>query len=209
VKSSIPIFLLTAALFAPLFAFRHLGPVDFWWWISADLAILMALAFFHDKSHWPMIMKDLREGCAKKVVIGGLSGLVLFLIFLAGDGLSHLIFPFAAEGIGRIYSFKQGASVSRIALLIVFLIGPGEEAFWRGFLQRHWTARMGKFRGWIAAAAFYAAVHLGSGNIMLVLAALVCGLYWGALYARYRSVLLVAVSHTLWDILIVLVFPLS
>lgn len=177
--------------------------------MSANIAILVGLTFILDKSYWPMIMNDLREGCTQKIVIGGLSALALYLIFLAGDGLSRLIFPFAAEGIGRVYSFKQGASVPRIALLIVFLIGPGEEVFWRGCLQRLGMTKAGELRGWLGVAAFYAAVHLGSGNIMLVLAALVCGLYWGAIYARYRSVLLVAISHTLWDILIFLVFPLS
>ncbi len=177
--------------------------------MSANIAILVGLTFILDKSCWPMIMNDLREGYTHKIVIGGLSALALYLIFLAGDGLSRLIFPFAAEGISRVYSFKLGASVPRIALLIVFLIGPGEEVFWRGCLQRLGTAQAGELRGWLGVAAFYAAVHLGSGNIMLVLAALVCGLYWGAIYARYRSVLLVAVSHTVWDALIFLVFPLG
>lgn len=177
--------------------------------MSANIVILAGLSLITDKSYRPLLMKDLRERWAKKIVTGGLSALVLYLIFLAGNEFSRSILPFAAEGISSVYSFKHGASVSRIALLIVLLIGPGEEVFWRGFLQRHWNAPAGSFRGWLGAAAFYAAVHAGNGNIMLVLAALVCGLYWGALYARYRSLVLIAVSHTLWDVLIFLVFPLS
>jgi len=35
------------------------------------------------------------------------------------------------------------------------------------------------------------------------------GLYWGALYRRYRSVLLIGVSHSVWDIVIFLAFPLG
>jgi membrane protease YdiL (CAAX protease family) len=209
VKTKVPLSLLAAGFFVPLFVFRRLGPIDFWWWMSANIAILVSLCFIRDKSYWPLLVKDFRERRTAKIVIGSLSALVLYLIFLAGNELSRSILPFAAEGIGKVYSFKHGASISRIVLLIVLLIGPGEEVFWRGYLQRQWSGRAGTLRGWLGAAIFYAAVHAGSGNIMLVLAALLCGLYWGALYARYRSLLLIAVSHTLWDVLIFLVFPLS
>lgn len=96
-----------------------------------------------------------------------------------------------------------------MTLLILLLIGPGEEFFWRGFIQRRWQNRFGPLAGWVLASALYSLVHLGSGNVMLVLAALVCGLFWGGLYLRCRSLLSVAVSHALWDILIFVLFPLE
>ena len=67
---------------------------------------------------------------------------------------------------------------------MALLIGPGEEIFWRGYLQRRWQERFGAGRGFLFAAALYAAVHAGSGNVMLVLAAAVCGAVLGIpLYA--------------------------
>jgi len=45
--------------------------------------------------------------------------------------------------------------------------------------------------------------------MMLVLAAAAAGLFWGYLYHRFRSVLLNAVSHTLWDLVIFLVLPVA
>ena len=42
---------------------------------------------------------------------------------------------------------------------------------------------------------------------MLVLAAAVCGLFWGYLYMRTGSALLVVVSHTVWDIAVFLIVP--
>ena len=120
-----------------------------------------------------------------------------------------MVFPFAAGGIQNVYSFREGASPLRITLLILLLIGPGEELFWRGFIQRGWQNRFGPLIGWILASGLYSLVHVGSGNIMLILAALICGLFWGGLYLRRRSLLLVAVSHTLWDILIFVLFPLE
>jgi membrane protease YdiL (CAAX protease family) len=43
---------------------------------------------------------------------------------------------------------------------------------------------------------------------MLFLAALICGLFWGALFKRYRSVWPVLISHALWDVAIFLLFPI-
>jgi membrane protease YdiL (CAAX protease family) len=199
---------LAAALFGPLLAFRRLGPLDFWWAMSAALAVLVVLGVFSDGPYRSLLGRDLRRGISMKIIIGLTSALGLYLIFWAGGTISRKFLPFAAEGIEAVYAFKQDTSVWRIILLIVLVIGPGEEAFWRGFVQRRWENRLGFPSGWLLASAFYALVHVGSRNIMLVLAALVCGLFWGALYSRFRSVLLAAVSHTAWDLAVLIFIPL-
>jgi len=51
-------------------------------------------------------------------------------------------------------------------------------------------------------------VHLTTGNPLLIGAALVAGLFWGGLYLWQGSILTIVVSHTLWDILVFLIFPL-
>lgn len=48
-----------------------------------------------------------------------------------------------------------------------------------------------------------------TGNPVLLLAALVCGLFWGLLYHFTKSLPLVVISHTAWDLLVFLVFPLG
>jgi membrane protease YdiL (CAAX protease family) len=199
---------LAAALLGPLLAFRRLGPVDFWWAMSASLAILVVVGVFSDDSFRSLLDHDLRRGVLKKIAIGLTSALGLYLIFWAGGTISRALLPFAAEGIEAVYAFKRDASVWRIVLLIVLVIGPGEEVFWRGFVQRRWENRLGFPLGWLLASSFYALVHVGSRNIMLVFAAFVCGLFWGALYSRTRSVLLVAVSHTAWDLAVFILAPL-
>jgi membrane protease YdiL (CAAX protease family) len=206
---AIVIALLASVLFVPLFIFRSLGPFDFWWWMSFNLVLLIGLSLAADKSYLSSVLSDLKSMPARKVSMGILSALLLYGIFFAGNWLARQLLPFAENGIGHVYSFKAGASPLRIILLMVFLIGPGEEFFWRGFLQRHWQARFGPVPGWLLSTAFYALIHAGSGNVMLMLAAGVCGLFWGALYLRYRSVLLVAASHTLWDLLVFIVVPFA
>jgi len=205
--SEYPLGGLAVVLFVPLFVFRRLGPVDFWWWMSANIALLVVLGAAIDKNYLRSIAADVRSRPGRKILLGVLSAAALYGVFWIGNWASRVLFPFAGRGIGAAYDFKSGASLVRIVLLMAFWIGPGEELFWRAFLQRRWQARLGGFRGFLAAAALYALVHAGSGNPMLVLAAAVCGLFWGALYLRTRSLLLVAVSHTLWDLGVFIVFP--
>jgi membrane protease YdiL (CAAX protease family) len=196
-------------LFLPLFAWRRLGPADFWWWMGGNIGILCVLGFALDPSFRADLRRDFTLNVAEKLFLGVMAAAGLYFAFVAGGFLVRALFPAAAGRIAEVYSFKSSASILRIALLIAFLIGPGEEVFWRGLLQRRLDRRFGFPLGWLAASALYAAVHLSSGNAVLVASAGVCGLYWGALYGRSRSVLLVAVSHTVWDLLIFLVFPLG
>jgi membrane protease YdiL (CAAX protease family) len=200
---------LAVALFVPLFIFRALGPFDFWWWMSANIAIVLALSLAMDASYGRFLRDDVRTDAAVKVALGVVSAVVLYGIFFLGNRLAREILPFAGAGISQVYGFKIGASPARIILLMVLLIGPGEELFWRAFLQRNFQDRFGGTAGWLLATAVYAAVHAGSGNPILILAAAVCGFFWGYLFLRTRSLLLVAVSHTLWDLAVFIIFPFS
>jgi membrane protease YdiL (CAAX protease family) len=200
---------LAAVLLVPLFALRRIGGFDFWWWMSLNVLLLVSFGLYSDKSYLSLILKDLQDGLLKKIGLGILSAGLLYAVFFIGNEVSREIFPFAGTEIGQVYSFKQNASALRIILLMIFIIGPGEEVFWRGYLQRHWQNRFGKIKGFVIAAVLYALVHAASGNIMLVLSAGVCGLFWGFLYLRYRSILMICVSHTLWDLMIFVFFTLG
>jgi membrane protease YdiL (CAAX protease family) len=201
--------ILAVFLFVPLFALRRIGGFDFWWWMSMILVVLVSFGLFSDKSYLSLILKDLQDGLLKKIGLGIMSAGLLYAVFFVGNEVSRIIFPFAGVEISQVYSFKQNASVLRIILFMIVLIGPGEELFWRGYLQRHWEKRFGRYWGFVFVSVLYALVHAASGNIMLVLAAGVCGLFWGFLYLRYESIILVCVSHTLWDLMIFVFFTLG
>lgn len=89
------------------------------------------------------------------------------------------------------------------------MIGPAEEIFWRGYVQRTFSAKWGPVSGFIAATAVYSLVHVGSCNFMLVMAALVAGGFWGLAY-RFRPDRLGAlvVSHAVWDAAVFVWFPI-
>jgi membrane protease YdiL (CAAX protease family) len=76
-------------------------------------------------------------------------------------------------------------------------------------LQRNLSSRLGKKWGFFIATLIYTGVHIATGNIMLILAALICGIFWGWLFMRYDSMLMNIVSHTLWDLAVFIVFPFN
>ena len=208
-KLTVTTLLLAVCLFVPLFITKGLGPIDFWWWLSANLIILISIVFFMDKSWRLAIAQDMAGNILFKIGLGVLSALLLYVVFFVGNFISRNIFTFAGSGIQDVYAFKMGISKFRIALLMIFIIGPGEELFWRGFLQRNLQIKAGKYLGFALATGIYTVIHLGSGNIMLVLAAGMCGLFWGYLYLRYNSMILNVISHTLWDVTVFLLFPFT
>ena len=208
-KTTWTITILAAILFVPLFVTRGISWLDFWWWLSANLILLLIPVALLDKDWREELLGDFRARIPFKIGLGLVSAGVLFGLFYAGNIVSRIIFPFASAGIADIYGFKAHASPLRVALLMVLVIGPGEELFWRGFLQRRVQREQGPWKGFAIATSVYALVHIGSGNPMLVLAAGLCGLCWGFLYLRAHSLLTNVLSHTVWDISVFLLFPLE
>ncbi|MGZ5439455.1 MAG: CPBP family intramembrane glutamic endopeptidase, partial [Candidatus Aminicenantales bacterium] len=198
---------LAAILFIALFRLRRLGPLDFWAWLALDIIIVVALAFLIDSSYTQRIRQDLSSGLLRKAALGVVSAAALYALFAVGRIVALRIFPFAGAGIDNVYALRAGVPLLRIVLLIGLVIGPGEELFWRGFFQERTGATTSRSYGFALTALLYTAVHLASGNMMLVLAAAVCGVFWGWLYLRFRSPVLNIVSHTLWDLLVFVVFP--
>ncbi len=198
---------LAAILFIALFRLRRLGPLDFWTWLALNIVIVVALGFLIDNGYAQRLRQDLRSGLLRKAALGVASAAALYAVFAVGRVAALRIFPFAEAGIGSVYALRTGVPVLRIVLLIGLVIGPGEELFWRGFFQERTGATTSRAYGFALTALLYTAVHLASGNIMLVLAAAVCGVFWGWLYQRFRSPVLNVVSHTLWDLLVFVVFP--
>lgn len=199
----------TVSLFILHFLIQGVGAFDFWWEMSLVLVLLFGTGVLLDRSFRGFLQEDILRHPVRKVLLGILSAGGLYGLFFMGHQVAGNIFSRAADDIQAVYAFREGASALRIGLLMVFIIGPGEELVWRSMLQRHMEDRLSPLSGYLLAAFLYAAVHAVTGNTMLVTSAALCGLYWGALFLRFRSPLLVAVSHTAWDILIFVLYPIG
>jgi uncharacterized protein len=199
--------LLIALLFAALFwmLIFALKVLNFWWgmaFAAGTLAIWSIIWAGKDR-------KRFFEFRLSHFIWGVISAIILYVIFWIGGLLSARIFPFASNQINSIYANNTQLRPWVIALLLLFCIGPAEEIFWRGMAQRTLSKYFGANAGWIIGAFIYAVVHFWSKNLILVIAAMVGGLYWGWLYKRFGSLWPGIVSHALWDITIFLIFPLQ
>jgi membrane protease YdiL (CAAX protease family) len=156
-----------------------------------------------------VLLTDCSAGVLKKTAIGLGSAALLYGIFLSGRWVLSGIFPIAEKQILAVYLLRPALPSWLIGLLVIFVIGPGEEIFWRVFLQEEMVQRLGPVQGSLLAAVLYAGVHAGSGNPILVLAALTAGLFWGLLYSLTRSPVSIIVSHVIWDLAVFLIAPFS
>lgn len=192
--------LLWTLMFSPLTAPRF----DFWQMMAGSALILCSLATLFAPAWWNRLKFD-----GRNLLFGIVVALVLWGVFWVGDKLSSWMFSFARPQVDLIYGIKEGESPWVLSLLLLFLIGPAEEIFWRGYVQERMSKKWGLNRGYLIATACYALVHVPSCNFMLVVASLVCGAAWGFLYRyfpdRFTGIVL---SHALWDAMVFVWLPI-
>ncbi len=135
----------------------------------------------------------------RDLALGLGSAALLYGIFQVGDRMARAVMPRGAKEIRDIYALRTLGPKEEIGLRLAAVIGPAEELFWRGLVQRR--------TGGLAAAAAYGGAHLVTGNTTLIGAAAVAGIYWGALRALGMSMPALITSHIAWDIWIFLLAP--
>ena len=205
VNSAIGVALSAVFLFSLLFAGITFG---FWAQLSLTIFGLSVVAYMFDRDG----MKSLFTSSSQMrllpvLLLGLLSATVLYGVFYGCRILAEYMFSFAHSDIASVYTLKDNVHGGYIALLLIFIIGPGEEIFWRGYVQRNFRKKFG-FIGVILSVVAYTAAHLASGNLMLIAAAGVCGIFWSFMFFRFRSIWLNIISHVAWDVAVFVLWPL-
>lgn len=204
-------FLLWTLMFSPWTA----PYVPFWWTMAVSAFVLTTLSLLAGRSEEFRssgvrdFLKKLLENLPQDLLLGLVIAIALWCIFWVGNEVSQWLFPFARPQVNLIYGMKVGESPLLISLLLLLLIGPAEEIFWRGYVQRRLSQHYSPNVGFLLATACYTLVHVASLNFMLVMASMVCGIAWGGLYRlfpqRFPAIVL---SHALWDAAVFVWFPI-
>ncbi len=176
---------------------------NFWGKITLTVCGLCTASIVVAGVPWRHTDLTLAEG-----LIGVAAAVALYGLFWAGYALACRLFDFAPQQVNAIYAIRGAGHPWLIGALLLLVTSPGEELFWRGFVQRQAAKRWGATTGVVLGTTFYGAVHLVSGNLMLVLAASVAGLFWCALYRWRGNLTACMVSHALWTVGIFLFFPI-
>ncbi len=177
---------------------------NFWLKITTTVCVLCAGSFIVAGFPIRRVQHLYREAG-----IGVVAAVVLYGIFWLGDFSAASLFGFAPKQVEAIYAIKQLGHPWLVAGVLLLVTSPGEELFWRGYVLREAIKRWGTWRGFLAGAGIYGAVHIPSCNLMLVMAALVAGIFWCALYQwRKGDLLACIVSHAFWTVGVFIVFPI-
>jgi membrane protease YdiL (CAAX protease family) len=121
-----------------------------------------------------------------EAALGVGSGAALYVIFWIGQKMLVLVArPLAVE----------------VQVAVLTVAASGEELFFRGLLE----ARI----GFVLALAVYGAVHIWERKIILILAALAGGAWWGALFSLTGGLVAPIVSHLVWCLMIIVWRPVG
>ena len=149
------------------------------------------------------------NGSAFTVPVNGFLDAALWGVFWLGDFLSSLMVDFARPQVDPIYGMKDGENPVVLSLLLLFIIGPAEEIFWRGYIQKSFSKRWTPTVGFIVTTLIYSLVHVSKMNFMLIMAAAVAGIIWGLAYRFFPERLgAIIISHALWDCAVFVWFPI-
>lgn len=186
-------------MFSPVTA----GRVNFWAVMTFSALSLTILSTVFCRE-WT---RDIRFSL-RSIFAGVAMALVLWCVFYVGGQVTSALFSFARPEVDMIYSTRAEASSWAIALLLLLVIGPAEEIFWRGFVQRRLSQVFSPDKGFVFATLLYTVIHVWALNPMLLAAAFTAGLFWGGIYRIFpKSLSALIISHALWDALAFVIIP--
>ena len=195
---------IAAILWTILFSPWTAPHLNFWIMMTCSGLTLTLYSTWAEPRWWKDVKIDFQN-----VIIGVLIAVALWGVFWVGDRLSSLMFDFARPQVDMIYGMKAGENPWVLTVLMLFIIGPAEEIFWRAYIQkslsRHWNPNV----GFILTTLVYSLVHISKFNFMLIMAAAVAGLVWGLAYRFFpEKIGAIIISHALWDCAVFIWFPI-
>lgn len=195
---------IAAVLWTIMFSPWTAPHINFWVMMTCSGAILILYTCWARPLWWKDVKLDFSN-----IALGVGLAAVLWGVFWLGEYLSTLMFDFARPQVDSIYGMKEGENPVTLTLLMLLIIGPAEEIFWRGCLQNRLSARWNPNIGFVQTTLAYGLVHISKFNFMLIMAAMVAGAVWGLAYRFFPEKLgAIIISHALWDCAVFIWFPI-
>ncbi|WP_017381305.1 CPBP family intramembrane glutamic endopeptidase [Paenisporosarcina sp. TG-14] len=200
-----------------------LAPHLRWTALLVAVYVLLFFAFSNEKIFWYMYTFTMLLFMALSFVIGKIEDEVQtweYLVFGIGYGTLTYGLIAIAYRFFSIFTDKAAISVEQFLtdfgptsvwhyILLILIIIPGEELFWRGFIQQKLKAYMSPFFSVLASSILFGLSMSFSGFWLGVFAAITSGLLWGFLYEWKKSMPLIIIAHITMTVLLFLVLPLN
>ena len=129
------------------------------------------------------------------------AGVAAFVVFLTAYLVARHL-PLVGAALDGVLATADAGSIT-VVLLVALINGAGEELFFRGALH----AALEPHRPALAATIVYVVVTAATGNVALVIAAVVMGALFSVERLSSRGVLAPMLTHLTWTTLMVLALP--
>lgn len=192
------LFLVPLAVTLNYFAFEN--ETIFWYMYTFGILVLTSIALAFGQ-----VKEELRTWQSLLYGIG--FGVLLYSVIAAGFHLLSLFPTGVAANVSGILNALAPDSIWHY-LLLVFIIVPGEEIFWRGFVQQEMKKHVSPFVAIVLTSLLFGAGLAFSGFWSGALAGIAAGLLFGALYEWKRSMPALIIAHIVMLIFLFLVIPL-
>ena len=203
-KKSLIGFFIAAVLWTVMFSPWTAPYVNFWVMMTLSGMTLTVYSTLASPGWWKDVNLDMTN-----VIMGVVLAAALWGVFWLGAFFSTMLFEFARPQVDMIYGMKEGENPWVLTALMLFIIGPAEEIFWRAYLQKNLSSRWNPNIGFVVTTILYSIVHLSKFNFMLIMAAMVAGFVWGLAYRLFPEKLgAIILSHALWDCAVFIWFPI-
>ena len=182
--------------------------------LSSSIYNLIAIAVvfifwrFVDKQEIGRLGFAFRKGVWKELGAGILAAIAaIALIIFFGQGLRIIAFDSMGT---RYFSNPQILRIMLISLFTFLLVGFGEEAVYRSYIQNHLTDIAGRRYGLLIAALIFMGAHVFTyGKVLDFIDVFLAGVLLGYMFHLTKSIYLPAAFHFMWDYLQVAVFRIQ
>jgi membrane protease YdiL (CAAX protease family) len=157
--------------------------------------------------------RDLLVPRVAALVVGLAAGVAMAVTTLLLERPLAAVWPAFTPETHRLYAMLRGSGHEGPPLVgLILIMSASEEILFRGRV----LGPPARGPGWPASqdwsriaysTAIYGAAHAASGSLMLLLVALLCGAAWALVRVLARNLWGSILTHALWDLAILIVFP--
>lgn len=171
----------------------------FWYMYTFAILILMSAAIVFSEIHDDM-------PTWKSFLYGIAAASAIYAVLYAGYHLLRLLDVGAVTSTVDFLSIFTPVSIWHL-LLLMFIVVPGEELFWRGFVQQQLKQYLPATIA-VPIASVLFGLTLGLADFWPgIFAGIAVGLILGFLYEKKKSMPLLIIAHLLLMIFVFIIFP--
>ncbi|MET0961085.1 MAG: type II CAAX endopeptidase family protein [Psychrobacillus psychrotolerans] len=173
----------------------------FWYFYTFSVFILMAAFFYFSK------MEEDNHSI-RLIFLGVMFGVLAYAGILA----SYLLIDMGpASWTNSIDKFLNHFGPSAIwhYLLLVFIIAPGEEVFWRGLIQQKLKNFMKPKYAVVLSSLLFGLSFIFTGFWIGILGGFFVGIIFGILYEWKHSITAIVLAHITLLVLLFLILPIT